>query len=531
MDIKKEFIEYYKNNLNLTNPEFINFLEVINTPLPMTFRILDKTLCHLIDSFQLAKKVDLFDDVYECEREAYKDSKLRDTIIKFTNINKVYRQEIASMLPVCFLNVLESDYVLDMCAAPGSKSIQILEKIKTGLLISNDCNIKRCDILRSNIKQLCNPNGIITNHDSRIYPNIYLNEKEKLKFNKILCDVPCSGDGTCRKNKDIKIRWNKNNAIGLMTTQFEILRRGLNMLKEDGLLIYSTCSFNPLENECIIQRAIIECDCEIISIPPPSGFIIREGLAKWDPMIVGQTEKNKWYFPIEEDIGLSKCMRIYPQDQNTGGFFIAALKLKGKKSNIGYKPHDLNRNTDKNVLYKSLKGDYTFYCVDQNINRIIENQFNISINNSLISQSINNRHVSIVSNLAYKILEINPQIFIIAAGYIAFTKIGFTFVNEVLYRPKPNVLKQFIHDKNQIIPVKTEDALKLLNAEFIDNELLSLKIKDAGCYIVKFEGSNDYHCLWRGPNKSGVMINSNYKIAIKDIINFAIICKKRDFLC
>lgn len=518
MNLNQAFIDYYTINLNLSDSDFNEFTSILMKPLPMTFRILDRTLCQHIESYNLAKKVPIFNDVYECDKEDYKESQLRQTLIDFTNISKVYRQEIASMLPVYFLNVRENDYVLDMCAAPGSKSMQILQKIKNGLFIANDCNVNRCNILRSNIKQLCNSSVLITNQDSRCFPTIYGDDKKEVFFDKILCDVPCSGDGTIRKNKEINIRWNKNNAIGHMKTQFDILRRGLKMLKKDGVLVYSTCSFNPLENECIVQRAVKECNCEVQYFSPPANFKFRPGLTKWDPL-VQKTEKNEWYFPDGLDNGLEKCMRLFPQDQNTGGFFIAVLKLSMKKQENIATELQIAKNLDSKILYKSAKGDFIFYNVESHFNKAIEEQFGIKIKDRLISQSLNDRQISIVSNSVYNVLDNNPQLFIISAGYIAFSKIGFKH-GEDLYRPKPNVLEQFLIEKNQIIKISEDDALKLLETDYIDNELLSFKMENRGCYIIQFGEFEGLYCLWQGLNKSGIMLNHKFKNAIKKIILF-----------
>lgn len=519
MELKTEFLEYYKENLNLTDSDFEAFTSALHDPLPMTFRILDATLCQHIESFNLATKVVPFSDVYECDKEVYKTSKLRETVIKFTNISKVYRQEIASMLPVHFLKVKQEDFVLDMCAAPGSKALQILERLKDGLLVANDANAKRCDILGSNIKQMNNPNVIITNHDSRRFPTVYRKDNTKLRFDKILCDVPCSGDGTIRKNKDIKWKWNKSNGVGLMKTQFDILRRGLNLLKENGTLVYSTCSFNPLENEAIIQRAVKECGCEIISLDPPSGFKFRQGLTTWNPMIKA-TDNNAWYFPNGEDIGLSKCMRILPQDQNTGGFFIAVLRKNDVKTNPIVHRTEVFENTDPKILYKSIKGDLVFYNVEPLIKHTIEQQFKIEINEIAISKSLNNNQVSFASKAVYEMLESNQQMVIVSAGYHAFSKIGFKHEEENLFRPKPNVLEQFRINNDSVVHVNIDDALKLLDCEFVDNEYLSFKTSGRGCFVLKFREMDGYYCLWCGPNKTGLMINRNYRLAIKDIVMF-----------
>lgn len=220
MTFKNEFIQYYKENLKLSESEFDKFLKTLDTPLPLTLRLLDDSLYDLLKSDSLFTENFFLNKVFQCNKDEYKKSEIRKVIIPFTNIGKIYRQEIASMLPVHFLKVEPHHYVLDMCAAPGSKSTQILDILKDGLLVSNDCNRKRVDILKTHINNFNNPGVIITNHDSKIFPNLKVNKDEFLKYDRILCDVPCSGDGTIRKNPEIKKRWNINDAIGLMKTSF-----------------------------------------------------------------------------------------------------------------------------------------------------------------------------------------------------------------------------------------------------------------------------------------------------------------------
>ncbi|KAM0675297.1 tRNA (cytosine(34)-C(5))-methyltransferase [Gurleya vavrai] len=324
MQDNPKFYEYYQKNLNLTDEDFRSFITSLNTPLGFTFRILDINLIPIINTCPFFKKVNFLKNVYQCQKEEFKKSKIRKLIITYTNIGHIQRQEIVSMLPVLFLNLKPDHYVLDMCAAPGSKSSQIIEIVKKGLIVCNDFNRKRLDILKSHTNKFNSKCLLILNNDARNLPNIKLGD-EDIKFDRVLCDVPCSGDGTIRKNLNALKNWKEENGMSLHKTQFEILKRGLELLKEDGILVYSTCSFNPVENECVVQRAVLQLNCEIIPDESLKEIKTRKGLKKWDLGII-ENDKNKHLFSINEDIGLEKCMRVYPQDQDTGGFFIAVLK-------------------------------------------------------------------------------------------------------------------------------------------------------------------------------------------------------------
>ncbi len=114
------------------------------------------------------------------------------------------------MIPPVVLDVKPHHKVLDMCAAPGSKTAQLIEAIHadetvipSGLVVANDADNSRCYMLVHQAKRLQSPNVIITNHDATVMPKLYLGGGSWLKFDRILCDVPCTGDGTLRKNKDI----------------------------------------------------------------------------------------------------------------------------------------------------------------------------------------------------------------------------------------------------------------------------------------------------------------------------------------
>lgn len=83
---------------------------------------------------------------------------------------------------------------------------------------------------------------------------------KRMKFDRVLCDVPCSGDGTLRKNPDIWLKWNQGHALNLHGIQYRIARRGAELLDVGGRLVYSTCSLNPIENEAVLHRLIKDAE-------------------------------------------------------------------------------------------------------------------------------------------------------------------------------------------------------------------------------------------------------------------------------
>ncbi|XP_069676058.1 tRNA (cytosine(34)-C(5))-methyltransferase [Periplaneta americana] len=288
--------------------------------------------------------------------EAY--FRLHNFLISETECGNISRQEVVSMIPPLLLDVKPHHKILDMCAAPGSKTAQLIEllhgedgTLPSGFVIANDVDNSRCYMLVHQAKRLNSPCIVITNHDSAVMPNFTVTDEEgtasMLKFDRVLCDVPCSGDGTLRKNPDIWLKWNTANGNNLHGIQSRILRRGAEMLAVGGRLVYSTCSLNPLENEAVIHRLLVDSNGAVKIVDVSSqlpGLKYRQGLSYWLPTsrdMIGYTSYSdvpeKWqtqvrpqmFPPSPEDastFNLDRCIRILPHQQDTGGFFVAVVQ-------------------------------------------------------------------------------------------------------------------------------------------------------------------------------------------------------------
>lgn len=222
-----------------------------------------------------------------------------------------YIQELASMLPVIALNPKSKELVLDLCSSPGSKTTQTASMMKnTGTIIANEVSLGRIKILASNLERCGVANTIITKKDGITFCKKL--KKEEIYFDKILVDAPCSGEGTLRSSPKTYIMWNIKTVKGVSRLQKQLLFSALEILKIGGELIYSTCTHAPEENEGVINEALKEFKDKIkiekISIPIKP----RSGIKKWE---------EKEYL---EDVKYS-C-RIYPQDNNTEGFFLAKFR-------------------------------------------------------------------------------------------------------------------------------------------------------------------------------------------------------------
>lgn len=369
---ENKFEKYYKRIIN--EEEWVQFVEILKKPLPFTFRInsFDFELSNFLKerlSLYIQSQRDQFNSLsidppypinwypggmaWKHNHSVGKLEKLMpeyiSTIDKLTQSRVIYRQEEVSMIPVLLLNVKAHHSVLDMCASPGSKTnqiIQIMSKTQKnieGFIIANDSNYKRCFMLA----ETKHPSLIVTNFEGQEFPT-HLKHPEKteevpLLFDRILCDVPCSGDGTLRKLPRHKMNsWDNTDALKLHPIQLSILLKGIKLLKPSGYLVYSTCSMNPIENEAVVA-SVLNFYPKSIKLVKPNGevlknLICREGLSNWSVMDeqgnilnkITQDNNNisKTMFPPDniKFCKINRCVRVYPHLQNSGGFFIAIFK-------------------------------------------------------------------------------------------------------------------------------------------------------------------------------------------------------------
>lgn len=222
-----------------------------------------------------------------------------------------YIQELSSMMSPLTLEPKEGESVLDLCAAPGSKTTQMSAMMKNkGFIIANDVKINRLRALVSNLEKQGCMNVVTTRMDGIQLCEIF--SKRHISFDRILLDAPCSGEGVIRSDKKIPESWSQNLIERLSRIQKKLIASALGILKYQGTLVYSTCTYEPGENEEIIQFALNNFPVELKEFELP--LKTREGLASWKNKIFSQEIK--------------KCKRIYPQDNDTEGFFVAKLRKK-----------------------------------------------------------------------------------------------------------------------------------------------------------------------------------------------------------
>ena len=217
----------------------------------------------------------------------------------------IYVQEAASMIPPVVLDPKPNEIILDMCAAPGSKSSQIAQYMENeGILVANDYKGIRIAPLGINLQMCGVRNAIITLMEGRWFKDI--------KFDRILVDAPCSGTGKIRKSfKTLRI-WNPDVVRRLAGQQRQLIETAFNILEEEGILVYSTCSCEPEEDEGIIDYLVDKYDNAKIE------KINLEGLKRSKAIL--EFEGNEYSKEIQN------CLRIWPQDNDTEGFFVAKIR-------------------------------------------------------------------------------------------------------------------------------------------------------------------------------------------------------------
>ncbi len=161
-----------------------------------------------------------------------------------------YLQEPSTTMVVNALDIQENDKVLDLCGAPGGKSTHILSKLKgTGLLWSNEIDRNRCQSLLQNLERWGSDNFILTNLAAD-----KLCDKVMGYFDKVLVDAPCSGSSMFKKYPTSLLEYNLASELACQKRQLEILDEAYKALKENGILVYSTCTYNLYENEQVIEQ-------------------------------------------------------------------------------------------------------------------------------------------------------------------------------------------------------------------------------------------------------------------------------------
>ncbi len=212
-----------------------------------------------------------------------------------------YRFDPVSAVPVIALRPRPKERILDMCAAPGTKTI-LISHMANARITANDVSRTRILRLKSNLHK----HGVdaeITNMSGRII---------KGEFDKILLDAPCSGEGIVNKKEKMFSAWSERRIRFLAKKQKKLIANAFRILNKNGILVYSTCTFAPEENEEVVQFLLDKNDNAVIESISIDDIAHSQGIVEWRGRKF--TEEMK------------KCMRIYPYQNSTSGFFVARVR-------------------------------------------------------------------------------------------------------------------------------------------------------------------------------------------------------------
>jgi NOL1/NOP2/sun family putative RNA methylase len=219
-----------------------------------------------------------------------------------------YLQGKASLLPVVALSPQPDELILDCCAAPGGKSTYIAQMMSNqGSLVCLDNNLRRIPSLKANLSRCGVTNCLVYSSDFRRF-------KSSQKFNRILIDAPCTGEGIIVTDPSRKKSKSFDDILFCSSRQTMLFDHALSLLQENGVIVYSTCSLAPEENELIVTRALQQ---------HPDLRLVPAGLDKWtDP---GLEEAFDFKYPTE----ITLTRRTFPPKHDMEGFFIAKFVKEG----------------------------------------------------------------------------------------------------------------------------------------------------------------------------------------------------------
>ena len=293
---------------DILGDDFDNFIESLNQPNVKSILVNENK----ISVEQFKKIVDFSIEQIKYEKAGFYVDNEKKGRHPLHHAGAFYMQEPSAMFTVNAYNFKGDEIVLDMCAAPGGKSIQIANRIPNGILVSNEFVASRSEILYSNIERMGLKNVIVANDKPENLAKAYANT-----FDVCLVDAPCSGEGMFRKGEEVSTYWNENLPKMCAERQLEILKSADVCLKENGILIYSTCTYAKEENEDVVTSFMKEYGYKLINI---------------------EADFNR-------GIDMPKAVRLYPHKVRGEGQFVAVLQKISK--NLEFYSNSMRLTNDK----------------------------------------------------------------------------------------------------------------------------------------------------------------------------------------
>ena len=281
-------------------PDFEEFKEISETHQPFDFRVnTNKTTVSEVKN--ILDEQDIGYEQRDWNEKFFKlDKRPGKTFIHWQGF--IYSQESTSGVPPLAFDFERGDKVLDMCAAPGSKTTQISAIMDNrGDILANDKRPNRTKSLLSNIYRLGCMNIKVTERDARQIP-------EDNKFDRVLVDAPCSAEGNLREKQHLREGADLEDIRSVSNLQRQLLDKAFALCKKGGEIVYSTCTFAPEENELVVRKFLERGKLE----DPDFDFEHSRGITEWK----GEKLDKK----------LENCVRVYPHQLDSGGIFVAKFR-------------------------------------------------------------------------------------------------------------------------------------------------------------------------------------------------------------
>ena len=219
----------------------------------------------------------------------------------------IHPQALTSCVAALALAPREGSALLDMCAAPGGKTSHLAQMMSnTGLIVANELHPGRRIPLGHTLERMGVLNTVVTGYPAQEFPL-------RNRFDYVMADVPCSGEGRFRKLKETA-RYAASGKLSILPPlQKKIALRGFDLLKPGGVMLYATCTYNPEENESVVNRILVRRDA--VLLPVETGLPHTPGIRCW---------KGEVYDPQ-----IRKAARFYPHRVDSVGFFMARIGRQG----------------------------------------------------------------------------------------------------------------------------------------------------------------------------------------------------------
>ncbi|XP_053696756.1 tRNA (cytosine(34)-C(5))-methyltransferase-like [Sabethes cyaneus] len=328
--------------------------------------------------------------------------KLHEFVISEQISSNIFVQDAISMIPPLLLGVESHHMVLDMRSGTGMKMTQLIEGLHSGgretvpkgFLIANDADQRAFQLVHL-AKRLGSGGLLVTQADLATFPELQLTneagELENIRYDRILCNVPCSGDGNMRQSENVYRKWNLGKAHTLFGEQSRVVKRCAELLKVGGKLVYTTDSLNPIENEAVLHNLLVLAG-DSLEIVDASDLLptlkYNPGMTYWEP-----TGKSMQFYksfdevpdnlrpsirecmfpPAPEDAqkyNLTRCIRVLPHHQDTAAGFFAVIEKKKEVPwevidySVQDKPEDAEMKTADEASVEA-KGDAEMKTTDE----------------------------------------------------------------------------------------------------------------------------------------------------------------------